>query len=179
VILWNLDLNQLVSDGCQLLNNYLVAHPETLAELEECQNPSVLVQAASVLVIQGEKLARNENNVEGAVDKFRKAQAWDSRLKFDAQAKAQELAIKGQAEDLVEQGKSFPKEGKVKDAIAAYTKAQQLDPKVEIDAESWNSLCWYGSLHRHAADVMFACEKAVQLAPNDGDIRDSRAWLGR
>ncbi|BAY47719.1 hypothetical protein SAMD00079811_53380 [Scytonema sp. HK-05] len=223
VILWNLDLNQLVSDGCHLLNHYLVAHPETLAELEECQkNPSILVQAASVLVMQGEKLARNENNVEGAVAKFHKAQTWDSRLKFDPQAKAQELAIKGQAERLVaqgeelaqagdfdgavakfqqalkldpnlgfdpkakagqlvakalvEKGKKFVEEGKVKEAITAYTQAQQLDPKVEIDADSWASLCWYGSLHRRAADVMFACEKTVQLAPekNKGGWRASR-----
>ncbi|NMG22580.1 tetratricopeptide repeat protein, partial [Brasilonema bromeliae] len=29
-------------------------------------------------------------------------------------------------------------------------------------------------MHRHAADIMFACEKAVQLAPDDGYIRDSR-----
>ncbi len=46
---------------------------------------------------------------------------------------------------------------------------------MEIDAQSWNSLCWDGSLKGYPADVMFACEKAVRLAPNDGDIRDSRA----
>ncbi|ARV58212.1 hypothetical protein BZZ01_05795 [Nostocales cyanobacterium HT-58-2] len=45
---------------------------------------------------------------------------------------------------------------------------------MEIDANSLNSLCWQGSLRGYAADVMFACEKAVQLAPNDGNIRDSR-----
>lgn len=45
---------------------------------------------------------------------------------------------------------------------------------MEIDADSWERLCWYGSLHRHAADVMFACEKAVRLAPDNGYIRDSR-----
>jgi tetratricopeptide (TPR) repeat protein len=69
---------------------------------------------------------------------------------------------------------NFVIEGKVKEAITAYKKAQELDPKVEIDAYFWDSLCWYGSLHRHAADVMFACEKAVQLAPDNGGIRDSR-----
>ncbi|NJM74339.1 MAG: hypothetical protein HC862_32210 [Scytonema sp. RU_4_4] len=173
VILWNLDFNELMSDGCHLLNHYLVAHPETLAELEECQTPSLLVQAASVLVIQGEKLARNDN-VKDAVAKFSKAQKWDSRLKFDPKAKAQEFAIKGEAKRLVAEGGTLAKEGKVTEAIAAYTQAQKLDPKVEIDTSSWESLCWYGSLHRHAADVMFACEKAVQLAPNNVSTRARR-----
>ncbi len=45
---------------------------------------------------------------------------------------------------------------------------------MEIDADSWADICWYGSLRKQAADVMFVCEKAVQLAPNDGSIRASR-----
>ena len=44
----------------------------------------------------------------------------------------------------------------------------------EISANDWNGLCWNGSLNGYASDVIFACEKAVALAPNDGAIRDSR-----
>lgn len=84
------------------------------------------------------------------------------------------MANKEQAKQLVVEGNTFVTEGKVKEAIAAYTKAQKLDSKVEINADSWNSLCWDGSLRGHAADVMFACEKGVQLAPGDENIRDSR-----
>jgi len=173
VILWNFDLDNLVRDGCDWLNNYLTTHTDVLEELKECQTQSILVQAVPALVARGEELAQN-GDIDAAVAKFRKAQMWDSRLKFDLQAKAQEFANKGNAKRLVAEGKSLAKEGKLKEAIAAYTQAQQLDPEVEIDADSWDSLCWYGSLHRRAADVMFACEKAVQLAPNDGKIRDSR-----
>jgi WD40 repeat protein/tetratricopeptide (TPR) repeat protein len=173
VILWNFDLDNLVGDGCDWLNNYLASHLNVLEELKECQTQSILVKAAPALVARGEELAQN-GDIDAAVAKFRKAQTWDSRLTFDLQAKAQEFANKGQAERLVAEGESLAKQGKVKDAITAYVNAQQLDPKVEINAYSWNSLCWYSSLHRHAADVMFACEKAVQLAPDDGNIRDSR-----
>jgi tetratricopeptide (TPR) repeat protein len=130
--------------------------------------PSVKGQAER-LVEQGEELAQ-AGDFDGAVAKFQQALKLDPNLGFDLRAKAGQLVAKA----LVEKGKKFVEEGKVKEAIAAYAKAQQLDPKVEIDADSWNSLCWGGSLRRHAADVMFACEKAVQLAPDDGGIRDSR-----
>ncbi|OYD96897.1 ribosome assembly protein 4 [Nostoc sp. 'Peltigera membranacea cyanobiont' 210A] len=94
VILWDLDFNGLLLSGCNLLNNYLIAHPEVLEELQTCQTLSQLAQAATVLVIQGEKLARNDD-INGAVEKFRKAQQWDNKLKFDSQARAKELANQG------------------------------------------------------------------------------------
>ncbi|MHC5859455.1 MAG: ribosome assembly protein 4, partial [Nostoc sp.] len=173
IIIWNLDLNKLVKDGCRLLNNYLVVHPEVLQELTECQTPPQLVQAATVLVIQGEKLARNED-VDNAVVKFRKAQEWDANLRFEPQAKAQEFVNKGKAERLVDEGNSRLQEKKFKEALAAYTEALKFDPKVEIPTSYWNTICWDGSLQKQAADVLPACEKAVALAPEDGNNRDSR-----
>ncbi|MBC1221117.1 WD40 repeat domain-containing protein, partial [Nostoc sp. UCD120] len=91
VILWDLDFENLLYSGCNLLNNYLIAHPEVLEELQLCQTRSRLVQGAIALVIQGEKLARNDD-ISGAVAKFDKAQQWDNKLKFDSQARAKELA---------------------------------------------------------------------------------------
>ena len=46
--------------------------------------------------------------------------------------------------------------------------------KLEIDVENWGELCWFGSLNNQAQDVMFACEKAVKLTPNYGEIRRYR-----
>ncbi|NEQ36962.1 MAG: hypothetical protein F6K40_12040 [Okeania sp. SIO3I5] len=63
--------------------------------------------------------------------------------------------------------------GKVKEAIAFYQEAEKIDP-YQISPGSWDILCWYGSLYKQAADVMFACEKGVALAPKDGSIFDSR-----
>ena len=40
--------------------------------------------------------------------------------------------------------------------------------------DSWNNVCWDGSLDGAASAVMPACERAVALAPEDGGIRDSR-----
>ncbi|AFZ22944.1 WD40 repeat-containing protein [Cylindrospermum stagnale PCC 7417] len=173
IILWDLDLNELVKDSCHLLNNYLVTHPEVLEELKDCQTQPILVKAASVLLLQGEKLARIDD-IDAAIAKFRKAQRWDSNSPFDPVAKAQEFANKGKAERLITEGESLVTEGKVKEALAAYADAQKLDSQVEISADSWGALCRYGSLNKKAPNVLFACENAVKLAPDNVDIRDSR-----
>jgi uncharacterized protein YjbI with pentapeptide repeats len=53
--------------------------------------------------------------------------------------------------------------GDVGGAIAAYIEAQTLDPNLEISAFYWNILGWFGSLHDRGNDVLFACEKLVEL----------------
>ena len=65
-------------------------------------------------------------------------------------------------------------EGKVTEAIKLYQEAQKLDPNLEISAQSWNFLCWFGSLQGYPAEVMDACEKEVALEPDNGGYRDSR-----
>jgi WD40 repeat protein len=62
------------------------------------------------------------------------------------------------------------------DVVAAYAEAQELDPTLEIAAESWNTLCWYGSLLGQAAEVLDACEYAVEQADEShkANYRDSR-----
>ncbi|MEM7580353.1 MAG: hypothetical protein AAF316_10990 [Cyanobacteria bacterium P01_A01_bin.80] len=63
------------------------------------------------------------------------------------------------------EGIKLVRKGKVKEAIAVYKKALKFDPNLQISVQEWNTLCWFGSLNNHARDVMFACEKAVALAP--------------
>jgi tetratricopeptide (TPR) repeat protein len=72
------------------------------------------------------------------------------------------------------EGTSRVREGKVEEAIQAYNQAQILDSNLEITAEYWNGLCWFGSLHGHAADVLYACENAVNLEPDFKGFQDSR-----
>ena len=66
------------------------------------------------------------------------------------------------------------RQGKVKEAIAAYEEAQKLDPKQTISAGSWNILGWFGSCWGYAADVLYACEQAVTLEPENGEYHDTR-----
>jgi uncharacterized protein YjbI with pentapeptide repeats len=72
------------------------------------------------------------------------------------------------------EGISRVREGKVAEAIQAYNQALSLDPHLEISAQSWNGLCWFGSLHGHATDVLYACENAVNLEPDFKGFQDSR-----
>jgi tetratricopeptide (TPR) repeat protein len=75
---------------------------------------------------------------------------------------------------LVEKGEKRVQEGKVKEALDDYEKAQRLKPTWKLYPDSWDTLCWYGSLHGQAGEVMKACENAVTLAPRNGRFRDSR-----
>ncbi|MBR8835916.1 MAG: AAA-like domain-containing protein [Stigonema ocellatum SAG 48.90 = DSM 106950] len=212
VKLWNLNLENLLTLGCGWLQGYLISHPETLEELEQCQNQnkSLLIVAADSLVTQGEKLAQ-DGDFEGAVAKFKKANAWKPKLVINPEVKAapayvtqakekakdgdltgtiaklkqaQQLdpkvdldpdtqAVKNNPEAvakklvapaLIQQGEELAKQGDVKKGIEKYTEAQKLDSTLKISAQSWQSICFGGSLYNQAADVMFACEKAVALA---------------
>jgi WD40 repeat protein len=273
--LWRLNIDDVLSQGCNRLQPYLISNPETLEKLKVCQNQSLFLAAAPTLVAQGEKLA-TEGNYEDAIAKFKKAQAWDSKLEINPKVKAapayvtqgRELAKQGdfsgtvakfkQAQQLdakidldpdtdglqdnteavakqlasqgfISQGRELAYNGDVSGAVAKFKQAQQLDAKIDLEpdtdglqdnaetvakklaaeylrlkaeeylkqgdftkavatyteieklqptkdtlAHSWNSLCWEGGLNGYAKDVMFACEKAVLLIPNDADIIDSR-----
>jgi tetratricopeptide (TPR) repeat protein len=108
---------------------------------------------------------------------------WDSETKW---ANATELhEAVGMSSDLAQnpvfsaavslsEGMSWVKEGKVEEAIKAYNQALSIDPNMEITASSWSDLCWYGSLHGRAADVLYAGEKAVNLEPEPNGYQDSR-----
>jgi WD40 repeat protein/tetratricopeptide (TPR) repeat protein len=125
--------------------------------------------AAEALVGKGQSLAK-VGDVDSAVTSFRRALELDPNLRLDPEAEARQFA----AEALIGKGSLLVRQSKVKDAIAAYAGAERLDSTLKIPAKSWNTLCWFGSLWRQAGEVMFACERAVQLEPENWGIRDRR-----
>ena len=74
---------------------------------------------------------------------------------------------------LVEEGVNLAIEGKIQKAINSYKEAEKFKSAI-IFADSWNALCWNGSLYNRAAEVIDYCEKAVELHPENGNLRDSR-----
>ncbi len=58
-------------------------------------------------------------------------------------------------------------QGKITEAIEAYTGARALEPSLSITGWTWRTLCWNGSLWGFAADVMSACEEAMEAARPD------------
>jgi len=160
VNVWSIDnLTELLTQGCNWLKGYLINKPEVLETVEVCQDFIVKQEAAFTLILQGEELARN-GNFNSAVIKFKKAQAWDTNLKFDPEKKAQQLI---KAKTLLDKGQELAKEGKVTEAIFAYSQAQKLDPILEISATAWKTLCGYGNQYGYIEKVKYACDKAKDL----------------
>lgn len=67
-------------------------------------------------------------------------------------------------------------EERYEEAIEAHRDLERLDGIDLLTADDWNGLCWRGSLAGFAADVLFACEHAVDLAqpPAKAHAMDSR-----
>ncbi len=119
--------------------------------------------AALGKVEEGEKLAK-QGKVTEAIAAYKETQQLDPEIDLDPETEAidkepKTIALELAAPAKVEEGEKLAKFGKVEEAIAAYQQAQKLDPNLKISAQSWNTLCWFGSLHRSATEVMFACEK--------------------
>ncbi|NET59714.1 MAG: hypothetical protein F6K47_27260 [Symploca sp. SIO2E6] len=144
------------------------------------QEPEIVARklAAPVKVREGQDFAR-EGKIQEAIAVFREAQQLDAEVDLNQNTEEldqnpETVARKLAAPAKVREGQDLAREGKIKEAIATYKEAQKLDLNLKISADDWNSLCWNGSLHGHVADVMFACEKAVELEPDNGNVRDSR-----
>ncbi|NEQ11683.1 MAG: hypothetical protein F6K37_39170, partial [Moorea sp. SIO4E2] len=218
VRLWPVeDLGEMLARGCKLLEGYFVDHPESLDNLEKCQDSDSKIAAASGFVKQGEELAK-QGDVEAAIAKFQKAKQWNTELELELEKKAKAIALVAKGEELakegdvegaiakfqeakqwntelelqpeikakqlaapakVKQGEELAEEGQLTKALSLYKEAQQLDPNLEIDANSWNALCWLGSLHGYAAEVMDACEKAIVKDPENQKFHQGNRGLAR
>ena len=159
VKLWKFERDELLKHACQWVGGYL----KNNANVSQDERRLCGVEAsATAFFLQGEQLAA-EGNIDKAVSAFQKAVKLDSNF-----------SLSSAAASLVLMGKRLIEDDKFDEAILAYNQAQSLDSKLEISASDWNKLCWEGSVNEQAKKVMFACEKAVELAPNNVWIRKSR-----
>ena len=140
------------------LDTSLKIEPDSLAR--KTRAPRVAADA--------ENRAR-EGDYAAALALFTEAKNMDPSLDIDPAQRAAEYSAPG----LVHKGVRLSYRGEVKQAIAAFARAQQLKPDLEIESESWNEICWNGSLWGYAAEVMFACDRAVELDESAGSL-DSR-----
>jgi WD40 repeat protein len=71
----------------------------------------------------------------------------------------------------LEKGDELAKTGNINQAIRLY---QEAEKQVDISSKRWNHLCWFGSLHRQAESVLFACDKAISAEPSNAWFYNSR-----
>ena len=125
-----------------------------------------------------------------AIAKLREARVMNPILEFEPEVEVQRLAklagqnsATNQAIALINQASTFIKQDNVEQAAQSYQSAKVLTSEFPLGllstnasglAEALNELCWAGSLRGHSKAVLDVCEQAVQLAPGDGGIRDSR-----
>lgn len=63
-------------------------------------------------------------------------------------------------------------DGDIETAVQQFEEAENGGQN--ISHWEWGSLCWWGALYNQAERVYFACERAVELDPENAQIRDSR-----
>jgi len=88
--------------------------------------------------------------------------------------RAVQQARRRTAYELIEHGERLAIRGEISAAIVAFEEAETMHSMWGVSANSWNVLCWYGSLRNYAESVLAACNRAVELDPDNLEIRDSR-----
>lgn len=128
--------------------------------------------AAAALVARGEAQAQR-GNLDEAIALLSRAKQLDPGLDFDPNLKPKPAV----ASSLVKKGEQLASRGKVQEAVAAFQQAQALHPELPIAAESWNILCWNGSVWGHPADVLSACDRAIAAGTDDSE--NAGSWDSR
>ena len=181
VILWNLNLDDMLQRSCDWVRIYLKNPNNGMAEDDpDRQICDDVLPSASFLVDGGINLAKKEN-IKGAVAKFQKAQQRDPSLNFDPKTKAERFA----ALSLLAKGESLVMEGKFKEGIAVYKQAQKFYPKAKVQRLLALSFLYKGEslvMEGKVKEAIAAYEQAQKLDPNlkitANSWGDSLCWRG-
>lgn len=118
---------------------------------------------------QGDKKARH-GDIEGAMVDYDKVLTFDPTLDMDPYKRATEMY----ATALIRQAVQSARYGGFITVTTELSKAMDIAPTLEISADSWAALCRGGSVWGHASQVLYTCEHATMLAPNQPIFRDYR-----
>lgn len=147
-------------------------------ELYEKTCPTLPIEPS--VVEMGRKRAMSGDS-SGAQAIFERAVEVQPTLKLKPRLEANRLAAVGAGDNLVDKANRLTKQnrandavGALREALASYVKAKSMGPVPEVTVESWNTICWAGSLWGNATDFLPACDEAIALDPKNGAVSDSR-----
>jgi len=87
------------------------------------------------------------------------------------------VTIEARSKAAVYEAENLLQSRQVPEAVAAFMKVLKYRPASAIESYKWNNLCWLGALNgqpAQAAQVMKACEYAVELDPEELGNVDTR-----
>ena len=165
VKLWNLDLDRQMVLVCYWLQDYMATQPDLQQKLATCRDPQTLKAAAPALIAEA-RTKLMSGKPEAALSLFQEAKKLDGSISLNPEVEVSPYFIT--------KGKKLARNGDIKAAIVAYKQAVKNDRNIKISADSWNILCRYGSIYNSASQVIFACDNAVNLEPDNLHIRNRR-----
>ena len=116
VKLWTVNLDDLISEGCSWVRDYLKNNPNVT---EDERDLCGVEASAMALFLKGEQLAV-EDNIDQAVSKFQQAVKLDPNFSLSS------------ANLLVEKGRDLAENGKIDEAIAQFEQAEKLDADLVV-----------------------------------------------
>ncbi len=172
--MWMWQPNDLIANACIYLpRNLTYAEWRQIFPTEEyqiiCQNlpidPKFLIAVAQRALSDTSDPNRLQMSVDKVNDILRETSNHDNL--GDEAKKIVGDVITGQISD------SDLASGNLKPTLSLLEDAKKIGLEIE-NVDKLNSVCWFGSLWGFSKDILEYCERAVELAPDDANIRDSR-----
>jgi WD40 repeat protein len=120
--------------------------------------------------LQSEQPELVAGGLQAALDDFVKTTPLDPALTSELEASLKTFPL----EDLARNTAQHVDTGVVDPAVEMYQALRALGMAERVSGQTWNEVCWFGSLWGQARKVLDICELAVSLDPSNGAIRDSR-----
>ncbi len=166
VRVWNAEVDGFVLLACREVHRNLSwAEWQRYLEGDEYRLTCPDLPVHPSYIESARELARRQE-IDEAVVRFEHAIALGAELDFDPDTEARTEAVQG----ILQNGLRLAEQGHIREAVTAFTEAQNLDTSAEIGAEQWYQLCELGTEWGETAVVMGACVAAVSQATSGQDV---------
>jgi WD40 repeat protein len=173
IILWALDVQSWIETNCQRVGRNLTLvewaqyfpNEEYRKTCEEFPKDPGYYQGIVEQALSGSDVPRQ---IHRALEQLRNEMKTDSAIQDPAV-----ISVDIVEEAIVKKIAATNTEGKLSWIRQAQEGQIPLDPFLN-DPTLLNSFCWFGSLKGYAPQVLTYCDRAVDLAPFNAAIRDSR-----